>query len=109
MISPEMTAGRIQPRVEMNGLSARRTGILKQELELGQALRARGGDIGLREFVEQVGAHDADQRGERSEADDDHREPDMLSEVEELAEAPGRIDIIRREKPADALPEPCAT
>jgi hypothetical protein len=26
MISPEMTAGRIQPRVEISGLSARRTG-----------------------------------------------------------------------------------
>ncbi len=87
MISPETRAGRIQPSVEMSGLSATRTGYFRISRNSEQALCARGDHVGLEELVEQVRAQDADERGEAGGADDEHRQPEMREEVEELREA----------------------
>ena len=105
MVTPEMSSGSTQPIAETNGLSAMRTGYLRTSRRSGQALGLGGDDIGLVEFVGEVGAQDADQRGRAGRADDDDRDPQMGEEVEELGQGPGRVDVLRRIEAADALSE----
>ena len=68
---------------------------------LGETLGAGRHDVRLAQLVEQVGAHDADRLGHAGDAENDRRHRQVFEHVGQLRPAPGRVDILRGEEPAD--------
>ena len=57
------------------------------------------------QLIEQHAAHHPNQPGGTRGAQDEHRNPQVGKHVQHLAEAPARLQVLRREQPSDAGPE----
>ena len=80
--------------------------ILHQQPERRQALGAAGDDILLVQLIEQIGAQAPDHAGGAGQADHEDRNPDMRQQRAELGQAPGLVDVLRVDQPADRGAEP---
>ena len=101
MTSPEISAGRVVPRVITSGCIALRTACFQITLRSAHALGAGRLHVLLAQHVEQVGAHDPGQRGRAPATEITstgiHRWDSMSAN---LAELQGALTILAGEQPA---------
>ena len=99
--APEMTEGSRRADVGDERVERHAQRVLAERPERRQALGLGGGDIGLLQLVQEVGAQPADHAGGARGADHQHRHPQMLEHREELAPAHRLIEILRVHQAAD--------
>ena len=79
--------------------------VLVEQRALVQPLGARRDHVLALQLVEQRGAHGADQPRGARHRQHQHRNRQVLQQVHELGEAPGRVDVLAREQPDHSPPQ----